>query len=93
MSCVIAGRCGSYLALLWLWCRLEATALIRPLAWEFPYATCIALIKRQKAKKKKRLCLPKGTCGGDTGSDGLEDWDWHMHTEIHGMIDPQRPAV
>jgi len=26
------------LALLWLWCRLAATALIRPLAWEAPYA-------------------------------------------------------
>ena len=31
-------RCGSDPALLWLWCRLAAAALIRPLAWEPPYA-------------------------------------------------------
>ena len=30
-------------ALLWLWCRLVATAPIRPLAWEPPYATGAAL--------------------------------------------------
>ena len=28
--------------LLWLWCRLAATALIRPLAWEPPYAVGVA---------------------------------------------------
>ena len=39
------------LALLWLWCRLAATALIRPLAWEPPYAADSAL-KGQKTKKK-----------------------------------------
>ena len=27
------------LALPWLWCRLAATALIRPRAWELPYAS------------------------------------------------------
>ena len=37
-------------ALLWLWCRPEATALIRYLAWEPPYATGAAL-KRKKKKK------------------------------------------
>ena len=35
-------------ALLWLWCRLAVTALIRPLAWEPPYAEGAALEKRQK---------------------------------------------
>ena len=30
-------------ALLWLWCRLEATAPIRPLAWEPPCAAGVAL--------------------------------------------------
>ena len=38
--------------LLWLWCRLAATAPIRPLAREFPYAT--GLILKKKAKKKKK---------------------------------------
>ena len=44
-------------ALLWLWCRLVATALIRPLAWESPYAQGAALekAKRQKKKKSSRL--------------------------------------
>ena len=36
--------------LLWLWCRLVATAPIRPLAWEPPYAVGVAL-KRQKDNK------------------------------------------
>ena len=35
-----------------LWHRLTATALIRPLAWEPPYTTGVAL-KRQKTEKKK----------------------------------------
>ena len=34
-------RHGSGLAL--LWCRLTATALIQPLAWELPYALSAAL--------------------------------------------------
>ena len=44
------------LALLWLWCRSVAPALIRPLAWEPPYATGAAL-EKAKGKKKFRLCL------------------------------------
>ena len=32
MSCGVGRRRGSYLVLLWLWCRLAATAPIRPLA-------------------------------------------------------------
>ena len=39
-------------ALLWLWCRPAATAPIRPLAWEPPYAVGAAL-KSQKAGGKK----------------------------------------
>ena len=31
------------LLFLWLWYRLAATALIRPLAWEPPYSTGVAL--------------------------------------------------
>ena len=36
-------RHGSDPALLWLWYRPEATAPIRPLLWEPPYATGAAL--------------------------------------------------
>ena len=52
MSCGVDHRRGPDLALLWLLCRPEATALILPLAWEPPYATGVAL-KRQKKKKGK----------------------------------------
>ena len=37
--------------LLWLWCRLVAPALIRPLAWEPPYAVGVAL---QMAKRQNK---------------------------------------
>ena len=40
------------LVLLWLWCRLAATAPIQPLAWELPYVVGPAL-KRQKKKSKQ----------------------------------------
>ena len=49
VSCGVGQRLGSYPALLWFWHRLEATALIRPLAWEPPYASGAAL----KDKKTK----------------------------------------
>ena len=44
------------LALLWLWHRPAAVALIRSLAWELPYAAGAALekAKRQKKKNKKQ---------------------------------------
>ena len=38
MSCGVGRRLSLDLALLWLWCRPAATALIQPLAWEPPYA-------------------------------------------------------
>ena len=44
-------RCSLDLALPWFWCRLTATVLIEPLAWEPSYAAGAAL-KRQKTKKK-----------------------------------------
>uniref|UniRef100_A0A8D0MEW7 Methanethiol oxidase n=1 Tax=Sus scrofa TaxID=9823 RepID=A0A8D0MEW7_PIG len=50
MSCGVGGRRGSDPVLLWLWRRPAATAPIRPLAWEPPYASGAAL-KRQKTKR------------------------------------------
>ena len=47
------------LALLWLWCRLAAVALIGPLAWEPPHAMGVALNdKKTKSKKKKKKRNP-----------------------------------
>ena len=55
--------CGSQTqldpALLWLWHRPVAIALIGPLAWESPYARGAALEKEKKKKKKKNLLVKK----------------------------------
>ena len=49
MSCGVGRRRGSDPVLLWL----SATAPIRPLAWEPPYAAEAALEKGKRQKKKK----------------------------------------
>ena len=49
MSCGVGCRCGSDLALLWLWYRPAATVPIQPLAWKLSNAVGSA-IKRQKKK-------------------------------------------
>ena len=54
MSCGVGYRHDLDPVLLWLWCRLAATAPIRPLAWEPPYATGAALEKAKRQKKKKK---------------------------------------
>ena len=51
MSCGAGRRCGLDLALLCLWCRPAAEALIKPLAWEPPHAMGAVLTR----KKKKRI--------------------------------------
>ena len=48
MSCGVGRRRGSDPESLWLWHRLAATAPIRPLAWEPPYATGAAQVQRIK---------------------------------------------
>ena len=47
------------LALPWLRCRPAAVAPTRPLAWEPPYATCVAL-KKQKTEKRKHAVVSQG---------------------------------
>ena len=55
MSCGVGRRRGSGLApLVWLWLWLAATAWIRSLAWESPYASGVALKKDKRQKKKKK---------------------------------------
>ena len=49
-------RCGSDLVWLWLWRSLVATALLRPLAWEPPYAEDVPCPPAKKKKKKKKSC-------------------------------------
>ena len=48
MSCGVGRRHGLDPVLLWLWCRQAATASIRPLVWETPYAMGMALEKDKK---------------------------------------------
>ena len=41
---------------------------------------------------KTNLWSPK-EAGGGGERDGLGIWDWHMRTEVYGMIHQQGPAV
>ena len=47
-SCDVGWRCHSDPSLLWLGQRPAATALIWPVAWEFPYAIGATLKKKKK---------------------------------------------
>ena len=69
MSCGVSRRCGSDLALLWLWWRLAPIAPIRSLAWELPYATGAAL---EKTKKKKN-------CAGIIPHCSWWQWTWKRY--------------
>ena len=69
--CGIGRRCGSYPALLWLWCRPAAIAPIQLLAWEPPYATGPAL----KSKKKKgRSGYIQRMTDGSYGTQDVHRW-------------------
>ena len=70
MGCGVGPRsgCGLDLALLWLWCRPVPTALFRPLAWEPPYTSSVAL--KCKKKKKKKVEFKRHGIGGRIGGGG-----------------------
>ena len=59
MSCGVGCTLGSDPALLWLWHRPVASAPIKPLAWEPPCATDVALEKDKKKKKssEQNICV------------------------------------
>ena len=65
MSCGVGRRGGSDPALLWVWRRPAAAALIQPLAWELPCAKGVAL-KKKKREKKIILTLSLSTAADDT---------------------------
>ena len=54
MRCGVDPRRSLDPSLLWLWHRPVATAPIRPLTWEPPYASGAALERKQKDKKKRK---------------------------------------
>ena len=53
MGCGVGRRRSSDPAWLWLWRGPAATAPIRPLAWERPYAVGVAL--KKKKEKENRI--------------------------------------
>ena len=53
MSYSVGRRCGSDLALLWLWYKPVAAAPIGALAWELLYAAGVALKSKKKKKRQK----------------------------------------
>ena len=59
MSCGVGHRRGSDPELLWLWCRLVATAPIQPIAWEPLYAVeaAQAMAKRHTHTHKEHYAL------------------------------------
>ena len=63
MSCGVGGRHGLDLALLWLWCRPAATALIQLLAWEPAFATVEALKKQIYVYRFQVCSLSSHTLG------------------------------
>ena len=59
MSCGVGHRLGLDLALLWLWHRLAAAALIGALTWKLPYAMgtgCGPKKIKTKQKNKQKFC-------------------------------------
>ena len=67
MSCGVGCRRGSDPALLWLWHRPVAAALIGPLGWEPPYAMGTALEKAKRQKNKESECSSRGGMGSIPG--------------------------
>ena len=94
MSCGVGRRCGSDLVLLWLWCRLAATALIQPLAWNF-HMTWVRPQSEKKPPKHWKLGLvfpwPRrgAALGGEMGS--AQAWAFEapaLATPSSGVIGP-----
>jgi len=76
VSCGVGRRCGSDPVLLWLWCRLAATAPIQPLAWEPPYAEGEAQEKTKKQKSKQTKKTPQRSVNDSIRIEGI--WGDHL---------------
>ena len=77
MSRGVECRCVSDLALLWLRHRPSATAPIRPLASEPPYAASEGLKGQKKKDKKESVCKTLGAVP-QTINIGLGAWIGHF---------------
>ena len=76
MSCGVGLRLGSDPALLWLWCRPAAIASIRPLAWKPPYATGVALKKKESPESWKSFPRMQKVLGSSDGTE-LQYGGWY----------------
>ena len=90
--------------MLWLWCRPAAAALIRPLAWELPYAAGVA-IRRKKRQETGYMGLLGATlsrgapalsshlcrCRSQTGPHGQKDRSKHPASQRVPEWGPQGP--
>ena len=65
--CGVGRRHGLDPELLWLWCRLATVALIRPLAWELPYAPGVPLAPQKECHMYKTIVI---------------FWDWLLSCSI-----------
>ena len=83
VNCSVGCRQGSDLALLWLGCRLVATALIWPLAWEVPCATGVAL-KRSINQSINQTILAQ--IWSETSALRLAIWWFEPSTKIKSPI-------
>ena len=57
MSCGVSCRRSSDAVMLCLWCKPAAIALIRPLAWEPPYAVGVALKRKINTSINQSITL------------------------------------
>ena len=85
MICGVVCRLSSDPELLWLWRRPVATAPIRPIAWEPPYAVGTALEKAKRQKKpktnkQKNLMLTKKE---KWERNKLGVWDKQIHITMY----------
>ena len=76
------GRHGSDLALLWLWCRQMATALIQPPAWEDPYAASVALKRQNKQTNKSPPWMMLCCCSIYYWKKSMYKWTQIIQTYI-----------
>ena len=74
MSCGVGCKCGSDLLLLWLWHRPAATAPIRPLVGEPPYAACPPTKNKRTKEREKKETLCKLNWVYQTRVQALQ-WD------------------
>ena len=75
----VACRCGSDPALLWLWRKLAAVALIQHLAWESPYAAGVALKSKKEGNATLSLYMKRHLSESAVRLSPLSepaDWGW-----------------